>query len=311
MSRKQLSAVLTLGTFVALGAYIWWHWLDFAPVVVVSPLYLMLCALSTVGAFASSGMLLYAMVNKLGTRIGIWECLNLSVAVTGLNVLLPLQGGMVVRAVYLKRHHDFAYSRFLAMLIACQVLLGVVCSSLAAATLGWLMLRDDRRSLGLMVGCVTVCLGVSLLACFFPPIRAGGNWFWDRVAVVSDSWCKLRAEPRLLVTLAALVGLQVGGGVLSFWTGFGALGVRVGLLEATAAATLATLLSILSLTPGGIGIYEAAAAFVGAALAIAPINSVMASVVSRVVQLALLLILTPLAVFFLHRSTSARPIVPH
>jgi uncharacterized membrane protein YbhN (UPF0104 family) len=108
----------------------------------------------------------------------------------------------------------------------------------------------------------------------------------------------------LLATLTALVALQVAGGVLSFWTGFGALGVRVGFLEATAAATLATLLSIISVTPGAVGIYEAAAAFVGATLAIAPINSVMASVVTRVVQIVLLLVLTPPAVFFLHMQRS-------
>ena len=305
ISRDQLSGVLALAAIIALGAYIWSHWGELESVVVVSPFYLVLCAFSTVGALASNGILFYAMVNKLGSRIGIWECLNLSVVATAFNVLTPMRGGSVVRAVYLKRHHDFAYSRFLATLIGCQVLMGIVCSGFAAMALTWMMLVDDRVGLGLILGVVTVCFGGSLLTCFLPRIRASESWFWGRVAAVSDSCYALRAEPRLLAKLTALVALQVGGQVLSFWTAFGAMEVRVELLEATAAGTLATLVSILSITPGALGIYEAMAAFVGAGLAIAPINSVMATVVSRGVQLALLLILTPLAISFLQRQTSA------
>ena len=300
MTRHHLSRVLALGMVVALGAYIWWHRGEFASVVVVSPFYLVLCAFTTVGILASNGILLYAMVNKLGGRIGIWESTNLSIVATGANVLT--QSGTVVRALYLKRLHGFAYSQFLATLIGSQVLMGIVCSGFAAIGLAWLALIDQRRGLGPLIGGVTICLGVSLLAFFLPRIRPGDSWFWGRVATVSDSWYRLRKEPKFLATLTALVALQVGSQILSFWTGFLAIGIGVGLPAATAAGSLATLASIPSVTPGAIGIYEAASAFIGLSLDIPPVNSVMASMVSRAVGLVPVLVLAPLATLFLARQ---------
>lgn len=305
MNRKYVSGALALGALGAIGGYIWWHRSELATVVVVSPSALALCALSTAGYLAANGLISYAMVNKLGARIGIWECLSLSLVSTGVNVLTPMQGGMVVRAVYLKRLHDFEYSRFLATLVGCQVLIVIVCSALAAAALAWMALVEDRGGLGTVLGGVAVCLGISVLAFLFPRIRAKGSWLSDRVASVSDSWYALRAQPRFLATLTVLVGLQVGGQVLSFWAGFGVIGIRMGLIEVMAAGTLGTLASILSITPGALGIYEAVVAFVGAGLGIAPIHSVMAAVVSRAVQLVLLLVLAPLAVLFLRRRAAA------
>jgi len=253
------------------------------------------------------------MVNKLGTRIGIWECLSLSVVTTGVNALAPLQGGMVVRAVYLKRLHNFEYSRFLATLIGCQVLTVIVCSVFAAAAVAWMSFIAHCPGLGAVLGAATLCLVISVLACLLPRISAKGNWLLDRVASVSDSWYSLRAQPAFLATLTALVGLQVAGELLSFWTACAAIGIQLGFVEATAIGTLGRLASILSVTPGALGIYEAVVAFVGAAVAEIPAaQSVIAALVTRAVLLVLLLILTPLAISFLRRQTSAsaRQVLP-
>ena len=306
MNRKRLSRVLALGALAAIGSYLCWHRAELASIVLVSPFHLVLCAFSTVGVLAVNGLLSYAMINKLGTRIGIWECLSLSVVTTGVNALAPIQGGLVVRAIYLKRIYNFEYSRFLATLIGCQVLMVVVCSVFAAAAVAWMSFIAHRPGLGAVLGAATLCLVISVLACFVPRIAAKGNWLLDRVASVSGSWYSLRVQPAFLTTLTALVGLQVAGQLLSFWTACAAIGIELGFVEATAIGTLGTLASVLSVTPGALGIYEAVVALVGAAVAVVPAaQSVIAALLSRVVLLVLLLVLTPLAISFLRRQTSA------
>jgi uncharacterized membrane protein YbhN (UPF0104 family) len=306
MNRKRLSRVLAVGTLAAIGSYFWWHRAELTSVVLASPFHLVLCSFSTAGYLAANGLLSYAMVNKLGRRIGIWESLSLSVVTTGVNALAPIQGGMVVRAVYLKRLHDFEYSRFLATLIGCQVLMVIVCSVFAAMAVAWMSLIAHRPGLGAVLSAATLCLVISVLACFVPRISARGNWVLDGVAAVSDSWHRLRAQPLFLATLTALVGLKVAGQLLSFWTACAAIGIQLGFVEATAIGTLGTLASLLSITPGALGIYEAVVAFVGITVAVVPVaQSVVAALLSRVVLLVLLLILTPLAISFLRRQTSA------
>jgi uncharacterized membrane protein YbhN (UPF0104 family) len=306
MNRKRLSPVLALGALAAIGSYLWWHRAELASVVLASPFHLVLCALSTVGYLTANGLLSYAMVNKLGRRIGIWECLSLSVVTTGVNILTPIQGGTVVRAVYLKRLHNLEYGRFLATLIGSQVLMVIVCSVFAAAAVMWMSFIVHRPGLGVVLGAAAICLVVSMLACFFPRISAKGNWVLDNVAMISDSWHRLRARPLFLATLMALVGLRVGCLLLSFWTACAAIGIQLGFVEATAIGALGTLASLLSIVPGALGIYEAVVAFVGTAVAVVPAaQSVVAALLSRVVLLVLLLVLTPLAISFLRRQTSA------
>lgn len=306
MNRKRVSRFLALGMLTAIGSYLWWYRGELASLVLVSPLQLVLCAFSTASYVAATGLQSYAMVNKLGTRFGIWECLSLSVVSTGVNTLAPGQGGMVGRAVYLKRLHNFDYSRFLATVIACQVLMVIVCSVFAAAAVAWMAFIAHRPGLGAMLGAATFCLVISSLACFLPRISAKGNWFLDSLAIVSDGWCRLRAQPMFLTSLMALVGLQVAGQLLSLWTACAAIGIELGFAEATAIGTFGTLASLLSITPGALGIYEAVVAFVGALVAVPAAQIVVASLVTRAVLLVLLLLLTPPAISFLHMQTSVK-----
>ena len=284
----------------AIGSYLWWYRGELGSLRLASPFQLLLCAFSTAGCLAASGLLSYAIVNKLGTRIGIWESMSLSVVSTSANALAPGQSGTVGRAVYLKRLHNFEYSRSLATVIASQVLMVIVCSVLAAAGVAWMVFVAHRPGLDAMLGAAALCLVISALACFLPGISVKGNWLLDGVTIVSASWLKLRAQPMFFATLTGLVGLQVAGQLLSLWTACAAIGIDLGFVEATTIAAFGTLASLLSITPGALGIHEAVVASVGAAVAIAPAELVIAALVTRAVMLALLLVLTPPAISFLH-----------
>jgi uncharacterized membrane protein YbhN (UPF0104 family) len=302
MDRKRLSRVLSLIALSAIGFFIWWHQDELTSAALISPFYFGLCMLVTAGYLTANGFVSYTMQKQLGCQIQMLECLSLSVVSTGANVLTPMQGGAVVRAVYLKRRYNFDYSAFFATLIASQVLIVIVSSLFSTVSLAWILFIEHRPGLGALLTASTLCLVISVVACFWPRISVKGNRALSKVAEVTDSLYWLRARPLFLAKLAVLVGIQVGGQSLSFWTACAALGMQLGFVEATAIGALGTLASILSITPGSLGIYEAVVAFVGATLAVVPVQSIMAASVLRAVLIALLLVLTPLAISFLGKQ---------
>jgi uncharacterized membrane protein YbhN (UPF0104 family) len=82
--------------------------------------------------------------------------------------------------------------------------------------------------------------------------------------------------------------------------------VKLGFVEAMAIEALGTLASLVSITPGSIGIFGAAVAFVGSTLAVAPAQSVMAALATRAALFAVLVVLTPLALYVTRRDAHVR-----
>jgi uncharacterized membrane protein YbhN (UPF0104 family) len=199
----------------------------------------------------------------------------------------------------LKRRHGFDYSSFLATLYGYQVLRVLVCAVSGGVALLWLALGERRPGLAPILTGALLCLGVSVAACCLPRLPATGRWLIDRVATFTEGWHTLRAQPRFLALMGGLVSLQLAAEVLTFWAACAAIGVRLAVPEAIAIGTLSILVTVLGLTPSGLGLFEAMVAFVSSAVAINPVQSVMAALVLRVVLVALLLVLTPIAVYSL------------
>jgi uncharacterized membrane protein YbhN (UPF0104 family) len=238
------------------------------------------------------------------------ECISLSVVTTAVNMLVPLQGGAGVRALYLKHRHGFEYSNFLATLYGYQVLRVLVCAVVAAVAVLAIVLGEGREVSTALPAGVAICVVVSLAACFLPRIPVTGNWLGDRLASFTEGWHTLRVNPKCLARMTFWVALQLATEVLTFSAACSSIGVRLSAAEAVAIGTLSILVTVVGLTPGGLGLYEAMAAFVSSAVALNPVHSVMAALLARFVLLASLLLLTPLAVFQLSNGWKRLPASP-
>jgi uncharacterized membrane protein YbhN (UPF0104 family) len=289
--------------FSAIGVFVWRHREELTSAAAISPFYLALCALSTTSYLLADGLLTYVIVRRLGGGIRLLECLSLSVTSTGTNILMPVQLGTVGRAVYLKQRHNFDYSAFLATVVATQVLVVVVSSMYATAALAWMLFVEHRPGLGTLLAISVFCFVISVLACFLPRLSVKGHWVLNRITEVAAQFYCLRAQPLFVACLGALAGLKVGSVILVFWTACAGIGVGLSFVEAAAVEAFGTLASIVNITPGSIGIYEAVVAFVGAAVAsTGPAQIVMSALVLRGVLLVVLLILTPLGIYFLRKQ---------
>jgi uncharacterized membrane protein YbhN (UPF0104 family) len=301
-----LSALIMLGALAGVGFYTWLHWDEVASIRLASPLALGICIAALLVNVLTVGPLFYLTVNKLSRCLGLGESTGLAILTTAVNTLVPFQGGAWVRAVYLKQRHGFDYSSFLATLFGYQVLRILVCAVAAAAAVSWMVVGEHREGQSLLLAGVLLCLGLSGAACCLPRVPARGRWLIDHMASFTQGWHTLRAEPRFLATLVALVALQLAAEVLSFWAACATIGVRLSIAEAVAVGTLSTLVTVLGLTPSGLGLYEAMAAFVSSLVALNPVHSVMAALVSRFVLVGVLAVLTPPAIYALSSGWKRR-----
>jgi uncharacterized membrane protein YbhN (UPF0104 family) len=306
VTRKNTSSALTLVALMSISLFIWWRRDEFASFALISPLSFALCLVSTTIFLAANGLVLRVLVNRVGGQIRTLDALSLSIVSTAANIFVPAQGGTVGRAIYLKQRHGFNYSTFLITLIACQMLMLIVSCMFGTVALAWMSFTDQRLGLSKLLIFSISFLTIAILACLLPMPRIRGNRVLDKIDEIFRGWCWLREQPVFVLQLALLTSIQVMADVLSFWMACTAVGIQLGFVEAMAVVGLANLASILNITPGSIGIYEAAVAFVGSTLAVAPAQSVMAALATRAALFAVLVVLTPLALLIIRREAPLR-----
>ncbi len=183
-------------------------------------------------------------------NLEIWILQN---SITLLNYL-PLRAGTAIRFVYLRRLHKIEFSRLAGIIAIRNVLLCLAAGAFGLLGLGlaegvsspWLWLIYLGMS-GLMVAgylCsrLDVSFGVSRLGKIFEIFMRGFG--------------SLASHPILSLAIFVLIALQfsVLGGRL--WLAFDAAGERVDLSTLLLLAPAATVLSIIAITPGNMGLRE-------------------------------------------------------
>lgn len=199
----------------------------------------------------------WLVLRPLAPRAGFVEFYQLSVSSFLFGNFTGAGGGIAVKALYLKRLHDLPYLRFAGiqvMLVA--VMLGLA-GLIALLGVGALTLTGTKVAWVLVLACLGA-LGLGLA----PALSA--RWYRPD---------RLRAHPKLLTLIEGWEALLTAGALrcrllvlmaLRGMTGFLALGCLFYAMQATAPGfllggtidALTTVLQVVRVTPGNLGIYE-------------------------------------------------------
>jgi uncharacterized membrane protein YbhN (UPF0104 family) len=254
---------------------------------------------------AVNGLSLRACAAKFGVRLALVEWFGLSVVTTMGNYLTPLSGGLVARAVYLKRRHSLPYSAFAALLASNYL---VTFWMVGAAGVGCAFAVPGASGLRWSVAgaFAAVVAAVSVLVAL-PAIRVPGRGRLSRV--LSDAlrgWSILKSDRRLLAQLAALTAVNIVAKALSFQVAYRALGVSLPFADALLIALLTALTIVVSITPGNLGVQEAVVGLTSGLLRGDVDQGVLASLLIRVATLGPAFGLGPLfSALLVRRSDSA------
>jgi uncharacterized membrane protein YbhN (UPF0104 family) len=236
------------------------------------------------------------------------EWFGLTVTASAFNILSPYAGGVVARAAYLKKRHEFPVTRFMSMMGASYVV-NLFVSAVITGTLMAINPAPLGTALWPLV-IVHAILGTGMLTVMLVPLRwpfGRSNRVFRLIASTLEGWEVLRRSPALILKQIGLtVAQQLLLGVELCWA-LAALGHGATYWQTMLVTELTTTASLVRLTPGNIGISELLAGLFATVAGASSFSVVSAAVLTRVAGLLIVLPLGPLFSYHLTRRITALP----
>lgn len=248
----------------------------------VSALYIAgIVVLYVIGKFFV-GMRFKIMINFFGTKLGFNEWFGLPCIASMMNSVLPGYAGVATQAVYLKQSHKFEYSKFSGYLTSFLIFNLIVYSLLGMLFIGAHYLLHDVFYFAAFV-VFFVLFTSSAIFVALAPVISKYDLRWSLLNKTMQGFHLFFEHKNLLIylTFIHLVDTILTGA--RFFLAYKALGAPIDLLPSLALGLVASISTMASITPGGIGIREALLGVASSMLGEKAVFGVVASLLDRAI----------------------------
>jgi uncharacterized membrane protein YbhN (UPF0104 family) len=299
-----LSLTLFLIAAAGIGLYLKLHPELIGHVLGISPWNMVLLFLMSVATLAANGLYLRIFAKKFNIHLKWKEWFGLASVTAMGNYLTPFSGGLLARAAYLKHRHDFPYAHFLAMLAANYMIAFTIISITGIVTM--LTLAGTASYSWLILLFFLATLSTILLVSLVPsmPIR-NDHRLLRLVRSALEGLDVIRRDGVLLRKLVALTFFNVAAGGLLFFVVFASIGYAVPFAIALLIYLLTSFTLLINITPGNLGVQEAAASLAAAILGAGADVGLLASLIARAVAILAAFTLGPIFSYLLSRELIA------
>lgn len=298
--KANLNQVVTILFFTALTLYFFYNQEALGELLSISWwVVVLLILLKTVRIFVTGLFTKYTM-SAFNKRISVRETNYLSLLSSLGNFFGPILGGASIRAIYLKKKHDFEYSKFISTLYGFYII-----SFIAYALIGLVLLGYITYNQGQAQGSVAIALAFggiligNLALVVLPP-----NWLrrtfgslnfipkrLKRIATLMiDGWEVMRGNRKVLLKLTGLNFVVFGIVVVESTLLYGQFISHFTLESVILYTVLGTLSTLVSFTPGAIGIKEGIYLFAGSIIALSSEQILQIAAIDRSATFILLFI---------------------
>jgi uncharacterized membrane protein YbhN (UPF0104 family) len=270
--------------------------------------FLLLCGVAALFLW-TQGKIFQQACRAFGLLLGEREAFALAILTTAGNYSGALRLGAVAKAVYLKRARGLALTDTAVILAGISVV-GLL-TAVACALPLWFHLRAWRTAEGTATGIALVALGVLLVVTLVVPVaRMAGalervlpRFARQHVTRLLHAW-NIIGRPRAVLRLVLWHLLGYAIATIGIYAAFALLLDRpIGLAGALALTVLTSLAGVVALTPGNIGVQEFLIVASAHAFQVGQEAGIAVAAALRLVQIAVLVALLPLA----WRLTRAQP----
>ncbi len=282
--------------------YVYNHASDFKQISLINPLWLVpLIALFLLNYFFTS-IQTRELLMPLGVKLKNLEVYMLSIVTGFYNIITPVHGGMGVRAVYLKKKHNFTYTNFLSTLAGMYVITFFI-----GSLFGLISLYFIHQIYGVFNWVVLlIFLGLFLplfsIIIFSPKFKERKNKWLNRFVNVINGWNIIRKNRRvvLVCVLVATACLLVSS--VSTIISYHIFGINLSFIQALFLVSIGSIVILIQLTPGNLGVSEAVAVFSAMIIGITPAQSLSVAILGRIVQMIVMFTLGPIFSYYLMRN---------
>lgn len=257
-----------------------------------------------------NGLFTWFLYRQFDLKLGIIESTQLAISTNFGNTFLPLRGGMGIQAVYLKKRHNFRYSYFASTLAGAYVINFFIVGLLGILTMIVIYMTKGIFSFPVFLAFFTLSAGMILaikssnLFLRLIPFRG----LRDKAKTVLEGWKIISKSPKTVfilgvitavsfLTMSVLISLQfwflditkISGEPIMIW-------------DSLFLASFLVLSVFINITPSSLGIKEILLAYAAVIITISPQDAIVASVLDRIIGILVLLVLGPLAMYYLKRK---------
>lgn len=251
--------------------------------------YLALMAFGVFGSLVVNGIFNKLILREFSISLRFIEWFGLSVITTSGNLLLPMRGGTVANAIYLKNHHQFPMSDFLATIMGTYVIT-FFCNA-ALGLLGMLYLYFAKGIVSWLIGAcllaVTLILGAFIIWDLTSYLKVLRFPKLDLYLNVLMAWNKIRGNGRVIATVVIITVVNLFLASLSTYAGFATIGHPIGFAEALLLAVVAGFSTMLSVLPANMGIREVMTGISSTLLGLTSVYAIMMSLGERILTLTI------------------------
>ena len=120
--RKFISYALLAIILSFFVYYIYTHFSDFKVLLNINPLWIIPIVIISLLSTIVNGIIFKNIMIPFHVNLKPKEWYGLSVVTSFYNLITPFRGGAVARAIYLKKHHSFSYTNFIATMLGVYVI---------------------------------------------------------------------------------------------------------------------------------------------------------------------------------------------
>ena len=304
--RKLIRGILSFGILLVLIVlavlYLRENLNEFGKLRFVSPMIIVALVLLFIFGYFLIGIVTKKLLRPLGVYLGVFESFALSIVTGFYNLITPFRGGMAVRAVYLKKKHNFSYTNFFSSLSASYVLIFLSAGIMGLLSSGIIYFNEGIFSPVVSLIFLGVSLSLLFVIIFSPRMNEGKGFILDKIAKILNGWYLIRKDRGLLFFITIISIFQLLLSSLMLYLEFYVFGIEISFVKALFLSSIGLLGLIIAITPAGLGIQEAVAVFSASTIGISPVESLSVALLGRGVSVVVLFILGPIFSWVLMRK---------
>lgn len=307
-TKKWVFASILVVLVLLFARYIYYHWQDFAQLKLVNPILIVVIAILTLIFSFTYGVVIKYILKAFNRNLRFNEWFGLSIITGFYNIIAPITGGLVPRAIYLKKRHKFPYPLFLSSLSGIYVTHFFAGSILGLLSIFLIYRSYNEFNLLIFLAFLLMFLITVSLILFSPRIKRTKLKIINHLISITNGWHLISKNKKAIAVASIMAALQTMINMTGIILAFNIFGIHITLVQAFFLSCTGFLGGFVVTTPGIIGLSEVIAVYSSAIIGIPVVQSLAVALISRIISTATILAIGPVYSYMLVKEYNRYPL---
>lgn len=302
-SEKFKNFIKLTVSFLTIGGllyYLWTHWGIFSSVLDASWYHIAFLVLCIFASWAVHSYQIIVILEQFGVKISFLENTALLISMR-LGNYLPMKAGSILRIQYYKKVHGLEYLGFTGMMGVMFLVIVITTGILGLIAMLGISDQLPAKTVNIFYLFFSGMIICSIIFIIFPinKIRLPQNKIADTISNQLKGVLSIRSSPQILTQLILLGILQMILTTVRLYLSFDTIQIEMSPWFLLFIASLTSLLTFVSFTPGNLGLREWIIGLITVIIGLNVENGIFAGTVDRAVLIAVTFIFGIISIIYM------------